>query len=622
MSYINTHTHHLSNRCKTAVVFIKVFLVSCLMFTSSDTVYAQGQTNIELANQYMSTGEYDKAVVYFEKQYSIDPYGTYKPYLECCLLLKDYEKAEKLVKRHQKKNPAIATLWVDLGRIESMQGNEEEAKKNFDKAIKSLFPDIQQVVALGTAFSEMRMLGMAEQTYLEGRKLMNGSYNFGFELADVYAQQNEIGKMVEEYLNMLEQNESYASSIQAILQNKLSYEADSKLADAVRTGLLRRVQKAGQKTIYNELLYWLLLQERDFASALTQAIALDKRNDENGSRILALGKTCYSNEDYETAEQCFDYIISKGTNTPYYINARLELIEARDNRMSTTGIYDSLSLRKLQQDYERVFQELGKTPVTAQLLPGYARLMGFRLNDLEKASSILEETINMPRVSQNLIAACKLQLGDLLILKGEVWDASLYYSQVDKDYKNDAIGREAKYRNARLSYYMGEFEWAAAQLGVLKSATSQLISNDAMQLGLLIMDNLGTDSITEPLQMYSRADLYDFCNRNDEALVTLDSLLIAWPGHSLTDEIWFKQATLYARKGNYTKAAELYTSVFTSYPDDILADDAMFRLAEMKEQRMDSKEDAKALYEMIITKYPGSLFTVEARKRFRKLRGD
>ncbi|MEY3342536.1 MAG: hypothetical protein RL090_220, partial [Bacteroidota bacterium] len=427
MSYINKHTHHLSNRCKTAVVFIKVFLVSCLMFTSSDTVYAQGQTNIELANQYMSTGEYDKAVVYFEKQYSIDPYGTYKPYLECCLLLKDYEKAEKLVKRHQKKNPAIATLWVDLGRIESMQGNEEEAKKNFDKAIKSLFPDIQQVVALGTAFSEMRMLGMAEQTYLEGRKLMNGSYNFGFELADVYAQQNEIGKMVEEYLNMLEQNESYASSIQAILQNKLSYEADSKLADAVRTGLLRRVQKAGQKTIYNELLYWLLLQERDFASALTQAIALDKRNDENGSRILALGKTCYSNEDYETAEQCFDYIISKGTNTPYYINARLELIEARDNRMSTTGIYDSLSLRKLQQDYERVFQELGKTPVTAQLLPGYARLMGFRLNDLEKASSILEETINMPRVSQNLIAACKLQLGDLLILKGEVWDASLYY---------------------------------------------------------------------------------------------------------------------------------------------------------------------------------------------------
>lgn len=622
MNYSNRHTKYQSRRFKLMAFFIWGFITSCLFFISLATVYAQGQTNLELANQYMSTGEYDKAVVYFEKQYNVDPYGTYKPFLECYMLLKDYEKAEKLIKKHQKRNPAMTTLWVDLGRIESLQGNEEEAKKTYDKAIKSLFPDIQQVNALGNAFVELRMLGMAEQTYLEGRKLLNGSYTFGFELAEIYAQQNELGKMVEEYLNLLEVSESYASSIQAILQNKLSYEADSKLADAVRTGLLRRVQKSGQKTIYNELLYWLLLQERDFASALTQAMALDKRNDENGSRIIALGKTCYSNEDYETAEACFDYIIQKGSNTPYYINARLELIEARDDRMSSTGIYDSISLRKLQSDYENLFQELGKTPSTAQLLPGYARLMGFRLNDIEKATAILEETINMPRVSPNLVAACKLQLGDLLILKGDVWDASLYYSQVDKDYKNDAIGREAKYRNARLSYYMGEFEWAAAQLGVLKAATSQLISNDAMQLGLLIMDNLGTDSITEPLQMYSRADLFDFCNRIEQALATLDSLLISWPGHSLTDEIWFKQATLYARKGNYVKAAELYTSVFESYPDDILADDAIFRLAEMKEQRMNSKEDAKALYELIITKYPGSLFTVEARKRFRKLRGD
>jgi tetratricopeptide (TPR) repeat protein len=228
----------------------------------------------------------------------------------------------------------------------------------------------------------------------------------------------------------------------------------------------------------------------------------------------------------------------------------------------------------------------------------------------------------MPRVSPSLVAECKLELGDILILRGNVWDASLYYSQVDKDFKNDAVGREAKYRNARLSYYMGEFEWAAAQLNVLKAATSQLISNDAMQLGLLIMDNLGTDSITEPVQMYARADLYEFCNRRKEALSTLDSLLVAWPGHSLTDEIWFKQATIQAKNGNYVKAAELYTQVFQNYPDDILADDAMFRLAEMSELRMNDKEAAKTMYEMILTKYPGSLFTVEARKRFRKLRGD
>jgi tetratricopeptide (TPR) repeat protein len=605
-----------------AKIFVWGFFVSTLTFASHTIVHAQGQTNFDLARQYMSTGEYDKAIVYWEKQYAIDPFGTYKSYLECYLFLKDYDKAEKLVKKHQKKNPAIATLWIDLGKIQSLQGNEEEAKELYGKAIKNLFPEIQQINSLGQAFGELRLFGLAEQTYLEGRRLMGGSYPFGFELADVYAQQNDFAKMIEEYLNMLEYSENYASSVQSLLQNKLSYETDTKLADIIRTALLRRVQKSGQKTIYNELLYWLLLQERDFASALTQAIALDRRNDENGSRIISLGKSCYSNGDFETAEACFAYIISKGSNTPYYINARLELINARDGRITSSGIYDTTSLRKLQKNYEETFQELGKTPLTASLLPSYARLMGFQLNDIDKAVSILEETIALPRVPTSLVAECKLQLGDILILKGEVWDASLYYSQVDKDFKNDAIGREAKYRNARLSYYMGEFEWAAAQLNVLKAATSQLISNDAMQLGLLIMDNLGTDSITEPLQMYSRADLFEFCNRYNESLSTLDSLLISWPGHSLTDEIWFKQASILAKKGDYVKAAELYSQVFQNYPDDILADDAMFRLAEMMEFRMNKKEDAKAMYETILTKYPGSLFTVEARKRFRKLRGD
>lgn len=605
---------------------IVMMCASCLVFfqlvSTPHITFAQGQTNIELANQYMSTGDYDKAVVYFEKQYGFDPYGTYRSYLDCCLLLKDYEKAEKLIRKHQKKNPAIATLWVDLGNVLALKGQEQEAQATYDKAIKNIFPDIGQINALGKAFMDMRLMGMAEKTYLEGRKLMGENYSFGFELAELYAQMNEVGKMVEEYLQLLDTYENYLPSVQAILQNKLSYEADNNLADVIRTSLLRRVQKAGQKTVYNELLYWLLLQEKDFSSALTQAIALDRRNDENGSRIISLGKLCYSNGDYETAEECFAYIIGKGPSTPYYINARLELIEARDNRITSTGIYDTISLVKLQGDYEAAFAELGKTPITAPLMAGYARLLAFHLNNIEKAVDILDETINMPRVQPSLVAECKLELGDILILRGNIWDASLYYSQVDKDYKNDAIGREAKYRNARLSYYMGEFEWAAAQLNVLKAATSQLISNDAMQLGLLIMDNLGTDSITEPVQMYARADLYDFCNRRKEALATLDSLLISWPGHSLTDEIWFKQAVIYSKNGNYTKAAELYSQVFQSYPDDILADDAMFRLAEMTEIRMNDKEGAKALYEMILNKYPGSLFTVEARKRFRKLRGD
>jgi len=604
---------------------MNVLRIIFLLFISLHGIpsaFSQVQNNIELANQYASTGEFEKAVVYFEKWYKSDPYGAYQPFLNCYTQLKEYDKAEKLIKSQMKRMPTNAVLLVDMGQLFAVQGKEEQAKQQYDKAIKSLFPDVQQILNLGAAFMEKRILGYAELTYVQGRKLVPDVYPFGFELADVYAQQQQPQKMVEEYLGMLEFNEGYLPNIQAILQNKMAFDLEGGLTDIIRTSLLRRVQKGNQKTIYNELLYWLLLQEKDFESAFLQAKALDRRNDENGSRVIGLGRLSVSNENYKVAEECYTYVIEKGQQNSNYITARVELITARDKRITTSGSVTSADLLQLERDYEITIAELGKNQITAPLIASYAHLKAFYLNKIEEGIALLQETITLPRISPQFIAQCKLVLGDILILNNEVWEASLIYSQVDKDFKNDAIGREAKFRNARLSYYMGEFEWAAAQLNVLKSATSQLISNDAMQLGLLIMDNLGLDSITDPLLMYSRADLFEFCNRNEEALATLDSLLTQYPGHSLTDEIWFKQAGIHYKKGNHTQAAKLYMQVFESFPTDILGDDALYKLADITETKLNDKEEAKKLFELFLNKYPGSLFVIDARKRYRILRGD
>ncbi|MFM1745325.1 MAG: hypothetical protein RLZZ630_1262, partial [Bacteroidota bacterium] len=199
---------------------------------------------------------------------------------------------------------------------------------------------------------------------------------------------------------------------------------------------------------------------------------------------------------------------------------------------------------------------------------------------------------------------------------------ALLYGQVDKDFKNDALGREAKYRNARLSYFMGEFDWAKDQLNVLKAATSQLISNDALSLALLITDNTNLDTTTEALLMYARADLLDFQNKDSLSLMALDTLLLQFPEHTLTDEVLFKKASIRRSQGRYEAAALLYQEVLEKFGQDILADDALFQLADLVQNRMQDKERAMKLYEELLTKYPGSLYTVDARKRFRQLRGD
>ncbi len=580
------------------------------------------QSNLELATQYFSTRDYDKAAVYYEKHYRADPFGAYKPYLRCLELLKEYREAEKLVKKQLKKNPRDLTVRVDLGKIYRANGDEKKAANTFQEAIGALTPEVNRIVTLGNAFIQIQELDLALETYLTGRKLMQGAYPFGFEVAELYAQRGEHERMVNEYLDLLLYNEKFYPNLQAIFQNKIANDLGGRISELLRVNLLRRIQKMRNRIIYNDMLYWLFIQEKDFESAYIQARAMDKRMEESGARPLALGRLCVSNNDYITAEKCFRYVTDLGSGGPNYIPARIALVNASSQRITGNRKPTTAELSRLETEYGTTLAELGKNAVTAPLIKGYAHLKAFYMGKIGEAVALLEEAIAMGGLSQHFRAECKLELGDIYIFKDEVWEAALLYGQVDKDFKNDAIGREAKFRNARLSYYLGEFDWEAAQLNVLKAATSQLISNDALSLSLLIMDNTGMDSITEPLLVYSRADLLAFRNRDTMALQVLDSIPLLFPGHSLTDEVWFRKADLFVRLGNLDSAMFYLEEVYTYFPEDILADDALYRQARLYEEEAEAQDKAMALYEKLLTDYPGSLFVIDARNRFRRLRGD
>jgi TolA-binding protein len=196
------------------------------------------------------------------------------------------------------------------------------------------------------------------------------------------------------------------------------------------------------------------------------------------------------------------------------------------------------------------------------------------------------------------------------------------YSQVDKDFKEETIGQEARFKNARLAYFNGDFQWSQAQFDILKASTSKLISNDALDLSVFIMDNLNLDTSSAAISLYSGAEMLVFQNRFDEAFLKLDTLRLAFPEHSLQDDILYLEAQIFEKKRNWEKAASLYTTIAEKYPEDIRADNALYALAQIYEFRLVNLDKAKELYEKIFMDYSGSLFAVDARKRFRVLRGD
>ena len=598
-----------------------IVLATCLLLTTP--VFSQSTTDEQLAFQYLQNKEYDKALVYYEKFFNKkDGIAYYDPYLLCLTRLGKTDKAEKVIKKVIKQYPQNLSYVVDLGTLYKDKGSKEKAGAEYQNAIKQLLPDQKQIFDLANSFIRLQEWDYAIATYQRGRKILRGFYPFNTEIAEVLSQKGDITGMVNEYLNLLEDNSDQVQAVQNGLQPSFEDDKDERKNEIIKTELLKRTQSEPDKVVFAEMLIWFFIQEKNFNGAWVQSKALDKRLHEEGDRMMSLGQLCVSNEDYETGAKCFQYVIEKGKTNYNYVNARMELLNALYKKVTTKFDYTPTDLDLLEKNFMATLDELGKYAGTAMLIKNLAHLEAFFLNKTKEADALLNEAIKLPGINQQIQAECKLELGDILLMTGEIWDASLLYSQVELDFKHEPIGQDAKLRNAKLSYYNGEFKWAQAQLDVLKAATEKLIANDAMELSLTISDNLKNDGDSLALSMFSRADLYCFRNQYDKSLATLDSILQISAASSLADDILYKKYQIKMKEGKFTEAAAQLQKILDNYSFDILGDDALFKLAELNELYLNAPDKAKQLYEELLTKFPGSLYIVEARKRFRRLRGD
>lgn len=584
--------------------------------------HAQGTTDEELAAYYLDTGSYSKALMYYEKMYKDNPKASnYEGLLTCYTKLENYKEAEKLVKTQLKRYQSN-TYYIDLGSVYEAQGNTSAADKSYREAITNLPESQGLVIRTANEFIKKNKLDFALDTYLYGKKMLKGRYPFSYEIASLYGSMGNTKGMISEFLDLIEFNEAYLQTVQNALARSIDFNGSPENVDLLRNELLVRIQKDGSSTTYSEMLTWLFLQQRDFESAFVQIRALDRRLNESGDRVLNLANLCINNEEYVVAEKCFKYLVEKGPSNKFYSYARAGALDARFAELRSVYPPDTSAMRTLRNDYIQTINELNSSYETVRMLRQKAELEAYYLNDLEGANMTLNEALDKPGINPQTTAEIKLDLAEILIIRDYIWDASLLCSQVDKDFKNDVLGYEAKFLNAKISYYTGDFDWAQAQLDVLKGSTSKLISNDAMELSLLITDNMNMDTIYEPMLMFAKADLLTAQHRYDEATTLLDSIMTTWPGHALADDILLKHATIAEDKYEFEKAIGYYKRVIAEHYFGISADNALFMMADLYENKLKDEEKAQEYYKQLMVDFPGSLFVVEARRRYRAIRGD
>lgn len=587
-------------------------------------LFAQRNNDEALAMQFYERKEYDKAADYFDKLYDKNPDAYYTYYYKCLIELKDYTKAEKITKKQIKRNDKNVFLYVRLGKIYKLQNNTEKEKEQYNKAIKEVIPEQNSLFTLAHAFEDEELYDYAIQTYLKGRKQYADTYPFYYEIAALYKKKDDITAMINEYLNAIEFRESEIYTAQTHLQQSLGYDDKNGGFNnpLLKQELQKRIQSKPDKIIFSEFLIFILNQQKDFDGSFTQNKALDKRLKEDGTRLLDLAKLCISNENYNVAIKCFDYVMAKGKTNPYYDIALIEKLSAQYTQLTQQANPNTTEIVLLEKNIDQCVKEYSVSNLTLPLIKKSSLLKAYYLNKPQEAIEQLENLISEYSFEKALTAEIKIDLGDINLLVGNIWDASLLYSQVEKDFKYEVIGQEAKFRNAKLSYYASDFKWAKSQCDVLKGATSKTIANDALDLSLIITDAIGIDTNDLPLSMFAKADLLIIQHQYQSAIEKLDSINSMFSAHTLGDDIYFKKAEIYKKTTRYQESLKMYENITEFYPTDLYGDDALFKQAELHDKFLNNIEKAKELYQDILIKYPGSIYVVEARKRYRELRGE
>ena len=598
-------------------MYKKIFIGLILACFTLGTVLAQKTANkSQLAYRYYRDKEYDKAALLYKELYNQSQSNTYLNYLiKCYIEEKEFELAEKTLKTEIKRRRFDAAIKVQLGSVYQASGKEEKAQKLYEKTIAQLKGDTRtQVIALANAFISQREFKYAEQTYLKGKKLSKGNYSYAFELANVYYYSRDYQKMINQYLDVLGESSSYLKTVQNRLQSTVYRQDDGSLNEMLKRELIGRIQKSKNNSIYSELLIWLYLQEKNFPKAFFQTKAIDKRNKEEGARLISLGELAYNNKDYETSISCYQYVLDLGEGKANYLQAKVGYLLSLQANIFVKDQASHEQVTSLLDTYKTFLSEIGNVPESIGLTLNYAHVLAFYGNNIPEGIAMLESLQEDRVLNHQQKSAVKLELADEYLLNNDIWTATLYYSQVIKANPNNEIGNEAQIKKAKLAYYSGDFLWAKGQLDVLKASTSKLIANDALYLSSIISDNIKDDTIRKPLQMFSRVDLLVFQNKKQDAILVLDSIATEFPKHSLIDDVLFKKASILESLGEYEQAMVLYQKVLDDYYNDILADNALMALANLyiKEE---NPEKAMELYTRLLVDFSDSFFTTEARRR-------
>ncbi|TRX35386.1 tetratricopeptide repeat protein [Flavobacterium restrictum] len=587
----------------------KLFLHIALFF--SLVCFSQ---NEQLAQYYYDKGDFEKAKIsYLELVQSVPQNAQYfLRTIDCYQQLQQFDVAEKAINKRIDTYKQ-STLLVELGYNFQLQKQEEKAKSYYDQALEKIQKNPNEVYAIANAFEGKVLLEYALKAYKTATAL-DSNLNFKYQMALLYGQLGNTEMMINTFLDEAYTNPQNSILIQNQLARFMTDEGDAAFSDSLRKALVIRTQK-NQDVFWNRYLSWFYVQQKEFEKAFIQEKAIYKRNPQSLANIVNLGQLAIEEDNPEAAKEILGFVLDNTTDLELLIQANSYLIKMR---IATAQPKDETSIHS---DLDGLLKQFGITPATLSLQLIQAHFVAFNLKKPEDGKAIVQHSLEL-QLNDYETAQAKMELADILLYEEKFNQALIYYSQIELDLKNDVVAHEASLKAAKTSYFKTDFVWALKQFKELKAANTQLIANDALEYFLLINDNTAADSTLTALKQFAKGDYLVYQNRNQEAIAQFQSIIKNFKGQEIEAVTLLRLGKIYEKSGEYTLALAQYQEIINHHSDGIYIDEALYFSAEMENNKLHEPEKAKPLYEKIIFSHEDSIYFVEARKKYRELRGD
>lgn len=570
--------------------------------------------NEQLALNYFEKGDFEKALIAYEALLKNQPGNTlyFQKVLESHQQLSQFDKAKELIQARMDKYKQ-GNMMVEMGYNYQLQKDETNAKKFYEKALEKIDENPSNVYSIGVNFEKKALLDYALKAYQKATTL-EPKFNFDYQMAVIYGQQGKTDLMIEKFLEEAQKNPQSLIMIQNQLSRFMNEDAETTFNDSLRKALLIRTQK-DQDIFWNQFLSWFFVQQKEYGKAFIQEKAIYKREPETFSNIVNLAQLAIEEGDEESATEIINFVLENTQDIDLQIFAHSFLIENKIKK-ATEKDYPAINA-----ELELLLKKFGVSPYSLSLQTLQAHFVTFNMNKPEQGKAILKKTLELP-INKFQEAVIKMELADVLLFEEKFNQALIYYSQIEEDLKNDEVGHEASLKSAKTSYFKGDFVYATSQFKVLKSASTQLIANDALEYFLLINDNTVSDSTQTALKKFARADYLLYQNKTQEALAQFQSILKENKGDEIESATILRLGQTYEKMHDFNSALSQYQNIIDNHKEGIYIDEALYFSAEIYNNNLKMPEKAKPLYEAILFNHQDSIYFVEARRKFRQLRGD